>query len=147
VVGALRVTARQNRVIAPDFRSRSLGVIEEVEVMNGHDTCSPAAWDQQRMHRMRDVNASAEGFDRGPLESMPGVVEHAHRDARIDGACSGYYTAIEPILPRAREQRERIGTPEVTRERDGHFVDVLADARPLPERRAIVEEDAHARAS
>ena len=48
----------------------------------------------------------------------------------------------QTVLPGAREQRERVVRPELTRERGGDFMNILANPGALAKRRPIVEQDA-----
>ena len=90
---------------------------------------------------MRDVGGTGEAFDRRPSEPVPGEVERADRDARIDDAGVGD-PAVQAVLPGARKQRQRVGgSRQASGEGGGDLMHVLADPGALPERRAIVEQD------
>ena len=94
---------------------------------------------------MGDVHRSGEPFHGRPLQPMPGKVEDPDGNAHVDdlGARQGLW--VQLVLPGAREQDQRLAGPKAGQHRSSQLVNVLADAGALPERRAVIEQDAHAR--
>ena len=132
-------------IVAPDFRGRPVGVIEEVEVVDGHDLERPPRRQQQRVRGVCDVDRSRQPFHRRPLQAMPGEVQHADRDPPVDDDGAGNEIGGRAVLPRAGEEDQAVAGGEGVRNRVGQLVHVLADAGALPERRAIIEQNPHAR--
>ena len=76
---------------------------------------------------------------------MPGQVEDTDGNADIDDVGARQRVGVQTILPRAREQDQRLPGPQAGQHRSSQLVNVLANAGALPERRAVIEQDAHAR--
>jgi hypothetical protein len=55
VVGAAAVLGRERRVVPPDFGARPLRMLQEIEIVNGHDLRRTTRRHQQRVHRMSDI--------------------------------------------------------------------------------------------
>ena len=145
-VGAPGMARGQGGIVAPDFRGRPVGVIEEVEVVDGDHLERPPRRHHQRMRGVGDVDRSGQPFHRRPFQAMPGEVQHADRDPRVDDDGAG---DDDPGAARSfheLEKRTRLSpAARACRKRVGQLVHVLADAGALPERRAIIEQDPHAR--
>ena len=76
---------------------------------------------------------------------MPGQVQDAHRDVSIDNRGPGDDIRLQTVFPGTREEHQAVAGAERGGNRPGHFVHVLADTGALPERRAIIEQNPHAR--
>ena len=76
---------------------------------------------------------------------MPGQVEHRDRYAKVHGldALEGS-GRLQPVLPRTREEGE-VEPPVrmIGGQRADELAGVLPDAGGVPERRPIIDEDAH----
>ena len=152
-IGPVRVVARQRRVVAADFGARALGMRQEVQIVNRDDLggrrATAAAADASEC--VTSNRAAGERFGRRPAEPMPREVQQprpARGDRRSRAPRSSACTA-QPILPRAREERQRRAArwprPADTRPSSARdeLVRVLADAAALAQRRPIVDQDAH----
>ena len=96
------------------------------------------------MRRLDDVERRArEPLDRRPFHPMPGEVQRAHGHAAIDDTGAGDGTGRKPIAPRRREEREGVAGRRRRGHGAGQAMHVFADARPLPKRGPIVEQNAH----
>ena len=118
--GPSRMRRRQAGVVTADLACGALGMLQEVEVVHHHDLRGVTRRQQERVRRERDVARLADqGFDRRPLDIVPGEVEHPHGNAVIGDTCGGDLgpqAGSRPILPRAGEQRDGI-SGVVTRDR------------------------------
>ena len=121
-------------------------MIEEVQVVHGHDADGPPRRNGDRVHRMDDVLGAGEPFDRRESKPVPAQVQHAHGNARVHDLRTRHDPGGEAILPGAGEQREDVGRPEQRRQRGGELVRVLADAGALAKGGPVIDEDAHSRA-
>ena len=151
LVGPPRVRRGERRVVAPDLGARALGMIEEVEVVDGDDLRGASSRQQQRMaatattsnvlaRRAARSAASRAGATRG---SGAAPARGGRRSAR-----PGTTSAVEAVLPGRREQRQRLaGGRRCATSARASLVHVFADAGPLAERGSVVEQDPHGRDS
>ncbi len=121
-------------------------MIEEVEIVHGHDLTGAAGGHEERVQRVGDVLGPREALDGRPPEPMPGQVEDPDWDARVDDPAARNPIRRQAVRPRARKEREDVGRDELTGEGGGDFVDILANPGALAKRRPIVEQDAQVRA-
>jgi hypothetical protein len=75
---------------------------------------------------------------------MPREVEELDRNPQVGLPRSRDGCGPQAIFPRTGEQPERVVWTQLLRQRRRQAMDVFADTRPLPKRRAVVHEDAHA---
>ena len=135
--------AGQRRVVAPDLGARALGMRQEVEVVDRDDLRRVARRHQQRMQRVRDVErAAGQRLGRRPLEAdaRRGSAARPARGDRRAVAPRSSASTRQPILPRAREQRQverpaRRSARERDEQRARQLVRVFADAAALAQRR------------
>ena len=146
----MRVFTRQRGVVAADLGARPLGMRQEIQIVDGHDLRRGPRRQQQRMRRMRDVvRAAGEHFGWRPSEPMPRQIQQPHGHAAIDDrrACQ-VRIRREPILPRAREERQLERRRRTAwRVRGKQCLDelmcILAGAAAFTQRRAVIDQDAH----
>ena len=81
--------ADERRVIAADLGGRGLGMIEEEQVVDGHDLRGPPGREQQGRRGVRHVDAAGQPLDGRPPEPVPGPVQGAHRNAGIPARDAG----------------------------------------------------------
>jgi hypothetical protein len=74
---------------------------------------------------------------------MPRQVQDVHRYSGVDDGRTPNAPWLETVFPGARKEGDRLARAEFGYERTRELVNVLSDARPLDERRTIVEQDAH----
>ena len=102
-VGALCVRSHEPGVIAPDLGAGALRVIEELEIVNRHDTRRPSGGNQQRVCRVDDVERPAnEPLDRRHTGPVPPPVQDPHGHPPIvhrDARRVGRELRMRPVLP------------------------------------------------
>ena len=131
------------RVVAANLVARALGVVQKIEVVNRHDPGSPACGNQKRGGGVRDVQRADEPLDRRKFQTVPREVETPDRDPRVDDARARQADRGETIFPGAREERQRVVGGALAVERGSELMHVFPDAGALPERGAIVQQNAH----
>jgi hypothetical protein len=134
----------ESRVVAPDLAAGALGMLEEIEIVDRDRLRRDTTRHEERMSGVGDLRRPGEAFDRGPSKPMPGEIEQPDGHPRIDRLDSADIRDIEAIFPGARERHDLILRPFIAArgQRAGEFVDVLADAGSLPERGAVIQDDA-----
>src|SRR3954466_7994116 len=95
------------------------------------------------MEGMHDADRRCEPFDWRPFQRMPPEVEQPGGNPGVHVTRSGHTRARQAVLPRARKYRQGVGTIEPCGQRGGEAMDILPDAGPLPESRAVVDQDVH----
>ena len=75
---------RQLRIVTLDLAVHTIWMLEEEEVVNRHDLRGVPGRNEQRMRRVHDIDRTAEGLDRRPLDTVPQIVEHRHRHAAVN---------------------------------------------------------------
>jgi hypothetical protein len=95
------VIARERRVIAADFGARSLGVRQEIQVVNCNHLGRRPRRQQQRVRGMGHVKwPSREHFGGRPSQTVPRQIQQTNRNASIDDRRAGQLCGTcEPILP------------------------------------------------
>ena len=141
-IGVAGVRGHQARIVPPDFRGGRLGMVQEEQVVNGHDLRGPRCRQQQRRGGVRHVDSAGHPFDRRPPEAMPGPIEHPDRHAGIVAAdpCA---RSDESVLPAAGEHGHLVARRGRGPQREHRPMHVLADAGPRAQRRSIVEQHPH----
>jgi hypothetical protein len=81
--------SRELRIVPADLTRGALRVIEEIEIVNGDEPDGMPGGEQQRVQRLRNIDVTGKGFDRGPLRPMPQKVQHVDRDAAVDDLGAG----------------------------------------------------------
>ena len=139
------MACRQRRIVAPDLGAGPLRVVQEVEVVDGDDLRGRRAGINSGMSEWATSTAPASqstgGHPAGARQSSATRTGIRASTTVAPGTAAG----CQPVLPGARKQHQAVRLAQDRRQRAGQLVHVLADAGPLPERRAIVEQDAHAR--
>jgi hypothetical protein len=75
-------------------------VVEEVEIVHGHDLGGRRGGHQQRVQALHDIERLArQGLDRGPLEPVPEYIQQADWNPPIDSGRAGYGCPGQTILP------------------------------------------------
>lgn len=97
------------------------------------------------MGRVSHIDRPRKTLHGRPFEAVPGKVEDTNRHTDVDKASAGQGVRLHAVLPGARKQHQRLAGQEAGQHRGGQLVDVVANAGALPERRAVIEQDAHAR--
>ena len=85
-VGAPHVLADEGHVVRPDLGGDHLGVLEEEQVVNGHDRACPCPpGTMSGVGRVDEIEGRARrGGERGPAEPVPGEVERPTGQAAVD---------------------------------------------------------------
>ena len=101
-VGAPCVRLHERRVIAPDLGAGALGVIEEVQIVNRHDS-RPEGRNEQGMRRVNDVEPAADQpLDPGHTDPVPPPVQYPHRHPPVvhrNAGCVGSQLPVRPVFP------------------------------------------------
>jgi hypothetical protein len=141
LIGTPCVFANQSGIVAANFTARPVGVVEEIDVVNGDHLRRAPRWRQQRMRGADDILvAGSEPFDWRPFEIVPGQVEEPNRNPMIRHAGSRAFalkTGIGSILPRTCKQRERVAKLPLS-QMPRELMQVFADPGPRSKRRPIV---------
>src|SRR5262249_40348973 len=108
LVRAVRMVARQCRIVPPHLGLGVLWMRQEMKIVNRDDTGRRPRRKQQRMRRMCHIELRARGRWGGrPREPVPREVQQADWHAPVDATRAvDVGLVIEAILPRARKQRE-----------------------------------------
>ena len=85
-IGAPGMLFRQDRIVPADFGTRPFRMIEEIQIVDGHDLEGAAGRHQQRVSRVGDVDRPREELGWRPFEPTPGEVEQANRASSIHAA-------------------------------------------------------------
>ena len=83
VVGLLRVSLDEAAVVAAELGLGPLGVIEEIEVVDGQNARRAPGRDERRARRVDHVPGARQHLDRRPLGAMPEAGQHPCGHARI----------------------------------------------------------------
>jgi hypothetical protein len=146
-VGGPGMTPGQAWVVAANLGTCVLGMVQEVQIVHGDDLRGATGRHQQRVRGVRDVHGAGQALDRGPPQPVPEEVQQADGQPPVPRRGVRHDPGLEPVAPGAGEQHERAVGCQQCAERRGQLVHILADAGALPERRPIVEQDAHVRAA
>ena len=99
-VGAVRMRARQRRVVAAHFGSGPLGMPQEVQVVDGHHLRGGAGRQQQWVQRVRDVErAASHHLGRWPPQAVPCQIEQPDGNLTVDQMGSGKVWVREDTVP------------------------------------------------
>ncbi len=146
VVGLVRVAAGLRRIASGELGEGSLGMLEEVEVVDGRQPYSRPRRHERRQRRLDDVPwAAGQPFHRWPGPPLPERPQQPRWQPDVGDGGAGNRGGPEPVLPRAGEDGDRVASGRYPDQRLGQPVDVLADACPGHQRRPVVEQDAHDR--
>jgi hypothetical protein len=96
------------------------------------------------MERLRDRDvAPGKPLDGRPARTMPGKVQQANGDTRIDDVGTRQRVVRQPVLPGTGEEGQPVTVAQSLQERGGEPVRVLAHTRALAERRPVIDHNAH----
>jgi hypothetical protein len=97
----------QAGIVTSDFRVRTIGMTQEIYVMNCDDLGGPPCWRQEGMCRTHHVLITVDQpLDRRPFEVVPRKVQEPDRDTVVGDVCAGTISLqarVRAILPGARE--------------------------------------------
>ena len=131
----------QARVVTSNLRLGSFGMLQEIDVVNGDHLRRPPRRREQRMRRTHHVVVTgAQQLDGWPFEVVPREVQQPDGNAMIGDAHARAVSleiGIGPVLPGAREQRERVA--RFSRgEVPYQLMQIFTDPGPGSQRRPIV---------
>jgi hypothetical protein len=109
-VGAVHVIADEGDVIPLHLGLRHVRVLQEEQVVDGHDLLRALRGEEQRVRGMGEIERCAhQAIERRPFEPMPRVVEAAHGEAAVHELRVLWPRALRiTVAERRREEKEAV---------------------------------------